>query len=508
MERLQNLIKPAGLFKFITDRAVIAGGSVVYALLSDVPLDTVGDIDIFINSEQTFNEILTELEERNIGRFDSRQGNTYQVFRHEFDHIQNNTPDGDHVQNHTPDEPSDNLGISIVNVTMSPAELSIQLIMSEFQSPMDVINNFDLDYVQCAFYQGQFYQTKYCQEAHQTRQINYFKDSRLKHYRLKKAIAKGFRAPLLLDNLGDDRPKCELVVVADFTFLMETPKLFLDAYFPAINFSDKSICSLKDLKIVNWKPTKKLGQIHLGDFILKSDKIDDLLIQKQYITCEVEIEKYVAFPTIHDEIIGYLELNMPNHPLESVTRIRVMENALKSIPDPSILTGKWMITFKFYLNTIQDDKIKICDINPVDKVSGLKFSDDFRFENSPKFENYSPKFKNYSPKFKNYSPKSHRSVTKLSKIQLIMKTHSQTNENDSEYQKELHRIKHNAYDAFLYYQGQSAESTEIDAIKLAGHQMTIDHNKINKSSDLFCLAFMGIQNNTIDDLIRFIEGFN
>nr|QBK91705.1 MAG: tRNA nucleotidyltransferase/poly(A) polymerase [Pithovirus LCPAC304] len=153
---------------------VLAGGAIVYALCDFVPLETVGDIDVFVATVEIGKQVLSYLCEQ------------YPIF-----HIE--TPDSQATSRI--DEPDGKTTSPVVSFVVEGA-LPIQIIVRSFECPMDVLESFDLDYVQCGIAGGTLYQTSRCEMAHTTRKIRYFRDPTFRGGRLEKAIQKGFSAPL------------------------------------------------------------------------------------------------------------------------------------------------------------------------------------------------------------------------------------------------------------------------------------------------------------------------
>ena len=153
---------------------VLAGGAIVYALCDFVPLETVGDIDVFVATVEIGKQVLSYLCEQ------------YPIF-----HIE--TPDSQTTSRM--DESDDKITSPVVSFVVEGA-LPIQIIVRPFGCPMDVLESFDLDYVQCGISGGTLYQTSRCEIAHTTRKIRYFRDPYFRGGRLEKAIRKGFSCPL------------------------------------------------------------------------------------------------------------------------------------------------------------------------------------------------------------------------------------------------------------------------------------------------------------------------
>lgn len=168
-ENIQHLILE------LSNRFVLAGGSVVYALNEFVPKKSIGDIDFFILNE-SIGEVITYLSEL----FD-KHNVTYSKFK-QVD--------------------------SVFNVKFPDEEITLQFILTEFTTPEEVINNFDMDtirhsrivyvkrdYVCCGFYKEQLYITPEARAAHETRIVAKVTFTDIRNKRFPKVIAKGFELP-------------------------------------------------------------------------------------------------------------------------------------------------------------------------------------------------------------------------------------------------------------------------------------------------------------------------
>lgn len=166
--RLSVLLPSIDLLKFLTDNALIAGGSVVYALNEFVPVSSVGDIDVFIPSIETFKNVQTAISDHFVAKL---------------------TPMGFLGNN----------SYSIVNVKIEDVKTEIQLIYRPYSNPNEILGTFDLDYVQCGLFNRSIIETPRCKRSHKDRCINEFLGvSRIfRKKRIHKAINKGFKCPLV-----------------------------------------------------------------------------------------------------------------------------------------------------------------------------------------------------------------------------------------------------------------------------------------------------------------------
>ena len=192
-EDLFHLILP--VLTKLTELGVLSGGSVVYGLNDFVESSSIGDYDIYFPTPETFmqahNLLLSTGCVKNLSTLASV---FYGGVSCPYD---------------------DDSKLSILNFDLDFTEkldqtshtdttykkyyrlgVIIQLIYHPFSDPSDIVTHFDLDYVQCAFYQGQIFRTKDCRQSHLKQEIitGYMNP---KIQRMQKALRKGFRTPLV-----------------------------------------------------------------------------------------------------------------------------------------------------------------------------------------------------------------------------------------------------------------------------------------------------------------------
>lgn len=181
----------------LTSIGVLSGGSVVYGLNDFVTSQSVSDYDIYLSSPELFNEALSMLTAT--GRVQSVMILAPSSYGgvDDLDGILDQLSILD-VNLAFPFSDLSSFGLDPETYIKDPPNLNlkIQLIYYSFAHPSDVVKHFDLDYVQCAFYQGQIFRTMSCSESHSARKIirgyHYPRDARLR-----KALHKGFSGPLL-----------------------------------------------------------------------------------------------------------------------------------------------------------------------------------------------------------------------------------------------------------------------------------------------------------------------
>ena len=198
-QRLNDLISD-DLLNYLSERGVIAGGSVVYALNDFVPKSSVGDIDVFINNRTTFLEIIDHIKTQSPDIDVLAIQNYFDNFNEPGDKISVIT-----LSNQQPsivEQMSDLYTAKLFNDICEGKEeierpkkgnINIQLILYKYSTPFDIINYFDLDYVQCAFTQGNLYTTTICRNAHVKKQVMVGIEWPPVERRVQKALNKGFK---------------------------------------------------------------------------------------------------------------------------------------------------------------------------------------------------------------------------------------------------------------------------------------------------------------------------
>jgi hypothetical protein len=152
------------LLSKLSNIGIIAGGSVVYALNSFVPKETVGDIDVFVNKEDDIMNCIELIYEK----FPECEKIVY-----DFGNLQNDN-------------------YSIANIKILENCPPIQIILKGFSSHMELLEGFDIDYVECGIHNNKLYITKDCIKSHNERQILKVRTS-IRYERLLKATRKGFK---------------------------------------------------------------------------------------------------------------------------------------------------------------------------------------------------------------------------------------------------------------------------------------------------------------------------
>lgn len=128
---------PFELLDRLQRKYVIAGGAIAYLLKQQVLNYKAEDIDVFVNDADDLFKLLEELE--------TRYGYVVRTLR------------------------KSHYETSVYNVYLSPTpnyKPNLQFILQRFKTPMNVIERFDIDYIQCGYHNGQLYRTALCEQAH------------------------------------------------------------------------------------------------------------------------------------------------------------------------------------------------------------------------------------------------------------------------------------------------------------------------------------------------------
>lgn len=162
-------------FNIILQDALIAGGSIVYALNpSFVPIESVGDIDIFVYKKEfqkVFDAILCFFGENNVEI-----------------HVLHPYKKGTESNNER-----DETRFVYLNLHTKDCAINFQIIyMNELYCPCYTVRYFDIDAVQCGIYKRALIISNICFEAHKTRKIRFVANN-VKFNRVRKIVNKGFQ---------------------------------------------------------------------------------------------------------------------------------------------------------------------------------------------------------------------------------------------------------------------------------------------------------------------------
>jgi hypothetical protein len=240
------------LLSKLSNIGIIAGGSVVYALNSFVPKETVGDIDVFVNNKDDF-RICREL-------------------------IYENFPDCELISNYYQFGIN---SISIIDIIILENYPPIQLILNKFVSHTELLEGFDMDYIQCGIHNNIIHKTKWCIESHEKREILRV-SSNIKEGRLIKATLKNFKS--IVFKIAGQRNRIPDKMVIDIEILRNSNLAFLKSnpYFGE-----------EASKIVILTNTGYVSHIEI-------DKDEDINVEELH---DVEYDEYGDDEYIHNPLI-------------------------------------------------------------------------------------------------------------------------------------------------------------------------------------------------------------
>ena len=308
---------------------VIAGSSVSSVL---VPIDfsnKVHDIDVFVDTEEAFNQALKTLQ---------HPCSIYHIF----------------------DRPLDENLLSVVAVTHPFFKIDIQVIMHCCETPIDVIKKFDLDYVQCAVHKGQLMVTPEFQEMSENPRASVLKFNKgqiLKGYRLSKAIDKGFRAPLY----GKYMPHSGInQIEITETEALQAKKTYLNVYCPEIRSHD--MIDFQRLVVCGWNPTSKKSYPYPrwavstnGVFILKHLSDPSVSYKVPGICIPITITEYYPdnrrLRVEDNHWLSRLKLYNPNY-------LKLKRNADVDFHGP----GKYHAVLQYYKYSDENYAMNICRV--------------------------------------------------------------------------------------------------------------------------------------------------
>lgn len=272
----------AKLLYDVQNIGIIAGSSLAGILIKDTMfpkfVNNVGDIDIFVDTEEAFNRILKLLKPH---------GCKFSILNFEQDHLAK--------------------GISVAIASVPYFKVDLQIILFNKVSPSvqhhglpkGLIHGFDMDFIQCSYFKGKLYTTKAFIEFLISGRSTKFNRAELpKGRRIYKAMLKGLSVPLY-DNSGRS-PKSALITYDE---LLIAPKKVLDTYMDAKTFARSiDMVHYSDLVVKSWSRTKKhafntSGQAylyHTGRFNLKlhSDAGKETEYTVRSLCIPVEIIEY------------------------------------------------------------------------------------------------------------------------------------------------------------------------------------------------------------------------
>jgi hypothetical protein len=170
-DRLLSLFNKQTQFKTLLTKlsnlGVVTGGALVYALNDFVPKSTVGDVDVFLLGCDNEIKCLSYLLTINTCIRDLNLDATY----------------ASHGASTT----------AVVDIKFAGENVNVQLIFTNMTNAEDVVNNFDLDYVQSYYYCAKLYSSNSAALSYKKREISQFYTPSFKWGRFEKAAQKGFK---------------------------------------------------------------------------------------------------------------------------------------------------------------------------------------------------------------------------------------------------------------------------------------------------------------------------
>lgn len=262
--RLAHLFSPSNdsLIDYLSQNGIIAGGSIVYALNRFVPIESVSDIDIYINDKTRFLNTINSIYHR-------YSGTTL-----------------------TTTNPSDYFGsgisqnkISIINLTLDQQRVNLQFIYHNYKSAHDILKYYDYDYVQCALENNNLIISKDCRESHQQRKV--IKGYHLSNAtRLRKATLKGFAAPIFGFTKNVQTIPLALHLTEDDLEYFK-PTMPLGAH----NINDALVVALEQQNTAIQLPNNnRWNQVYP---VLSQIAIKGQMIKSMYISLEINVEQFI-----------------------------------------------------------------------------------------------------------------------------------------------------------------------------------------------------------------------
>lgn len=469
-QRLKNLLPNSPKWIDILSKdGVIAGGSVVYAMNDFVPLETVGDIDVFVNTKTTLIELIQMIiSDGGVDKIELMCNYLNDTLDHQ--------------------EPVTKGSVCTIHFSDQSMK-SIQFILKEFKNVNKVINDFDLDYVQCAYHIGQFHITSFAKESHQTRSVIFAMQKHISVCRLMKAVEKGFSAPAfgfprnkLLSILLKTSPTEEQLVYINSRTNLTTPYKIREQISPIV-------------KIVPKQSSYPVTKRHL----------ERCSIQKIFFDFGVkDFMKSFSIRVFVEEVNPFGQSNSCK-----VSPIRIGNVVIKK------LIYSHCPTFQPEMNHSYNILVSLYTYF----VPQLEYDDDYKFQVSMILE--SNRFVSLEPTnfdSKVFFPiadlqpsiycasKSRRHLNSkeaiVKHIENLIKTKT-----DSKWQSDIHKA--NAYRAFLYYFVQENKSEE-EAAKSAASQITWDSMKRNQRSpaDFFMMMIPEQIVKNHFELVKYVEKFS
>lgn len=462
------------LINLLAKHGVIAGGAVVYALNDYVPIESVGDIDVFVNNKKTLIKLVESV---------------MSLATIEKIELMYNYFDDSNIQDRL-DEKSKG-SVCTIKIADASSMRSIQFILKQFKNVEDVITDFDLDYVQCAYHLGQFHRTHFAMESHQEQSVIYAMQKNISQCRLMKAVQKGFSCPVFgcprnhLQTITLSYPPDEeQLVFIDSRTNLTVPYKIREKILPTVHISGKDFKSDDGSnKHLERCSLKKVFFDYGNGYYMKSFsvcvRIEELNPYDQPHSCK-----------IYPIQIGNIEVCKLKYKLFSSTFQPVLDqtyNVLVSLYSYFVPELEHRDDYKFQVSMFLESEHK-------DLMEPTNFDDNTYFP----IDKLKPNVYCFSKSRQHLNTKD--DIVKH--IEGLIK-----NKEESKWRSDLHKA--NAYRAFLYHFVQENKSEE-ESSQIAAGQMSWDSIKRNQRSPADYFMMM-IPQKTVSnhyELIKHIEKFS
>lgn len=341
---------------------------------------------------------------------------------------------------------------SVVNISLKNERVFVQFILLEYETPMEIIEGFDLDYVQCALHKNKLYFTDICRASHLSRKVEYATEFPPPMKRLMKAVEKGFSAPVFGNSTNSPVMKKFNRNESELKYIKRR-----DQNRGLYKLSETVICAATSELPKKWKT----NIIYDTKFTVKNNGIE---ANVKHVPLKIKMERQ------RFEKNKYY-ISTPDHPSLGIDRcILPVASAVSS--DEEYIAVSNLFAFEIRKGSRIYLALQISMIGDI-KILPLKVLDSLKIfiKDSPNLD-----------------------------IQKMIAKHSLC-------ASQLSFIKKNAYECFLYNFKDTKD--EKKAIKEACRQIVIDHGKMRKEGPSFALSSFAFNYcETVSEMIRFIEGFN
>jgi len=190
-----NTIIDYGLLLQLQNIGICAGGSVVYFLNDFIDKNIVGDIDIFVKSSKEALQVYEIIKTFCTGNKIELVASSYKGRE----------------------------DAAVVNFSFEQnGKVNIQVIVKNYENPLDIVSNFDMDVVQCGFYQNNLLITENCKKAHIFRKVRFYRcfrnSTKSSGKRLYKILLKGFEIPTFYNKCALENYDVDYQVIENPTF--------------------------------------------------------------------------------------------------------------------------------------------------------------------------------------------------------------------------------------------------------------------------------------------------